>query len=314
MAAALQSAHRYPESSGFHLRVALAKRLSLTPNHVILGSGSIEVLESIGHAFLRPGVDLVISEHAFLAYKVIAGLFGARAVEVSSRDLRHNLAAMADAITPETRVIFIANPNSPTGTLVTQNEIDRFVERVPRNVIIVFDEAYFEYVNEPPDALRFVRDGRNVIVLRTFSKFHGLAGLRIGYGIAQPELIRFLEKTRQPFHVNAIAQAGALAALGDEEHGRETKRATAEGRAFLESEFRALNLEVVPSAANFILVRVGDAACVAQALLRRHIFVADLKGYDLGEWIRVSVGTREQNEKCVVAMQEIRAPQLSPKI
>ncbi len=305
MRATLEFSHLYPDGGGFYLREALASKLGFTPDHIILGSGSNEIIEFLGHAFLNRGDDVITSEHAFIAYKLVAAVFGARTIEVRSPDLRHDLNAMIAAITAKTRLIFIANPNNPTGTLACQDEIDRFIERVPENVVVVFDEAYFEYLDDPPDTLRFVQAGRNVAVLRTFSKIQGLAGLRIGYGIARPELIKVLQKTRQPFNVSGIAQAAALAGLADDEHRRETKRITDEGRAYLQDQFRAVNLSFVPSAANFVLVKVGDGAGTFRKLLERQIIVRALKGYNLPEWIRVSVGKMEQNQKCIAALREV---------
>jgi histidinol-phosphate aminotransferase len=305
MRAALESAHLYPDGGGYYLREALAAKLGLTRDQIILGSGSNEIIEFLGHAFLDRGDDVITSEHAFIAYKLVASVFGARTIEVPSPDLRHDLDGMIAAITPKTRLIFVANPNNPTGTLAGQAEIDRFVERVPENVVVVFDEAYFEYLDDPPDTLRFVRAGRNVAVLRTFSKIQGLASLRIGYGIARPELIQVLQKTRQPFNVNGLAQAAALAGLDDDEHRRETKRLTNEGRAYLQEQFSSMNLPFVPSAANFVLVKVGDGAKIFRKLLEHQIIVRALKGYNLPEWIRISVGTMEQNRKCIAGLREV---------
>lgn len=305
MRAALESAHLYPDGGGFYLREALAARLGLSREHLILGSGSNEIIEFLGHAFLHRGDDVITSEHAFIAYKLVAAVFGARTIEVPSPDLRHDLDGIIAAITPRTRLIFIANPNNPTGTLAPQEEIDRFIERVPERVVVVFDEAYFEYLDDPPDTLRFVRAGRNVAVLRTFSKIQGLASLRVGYGMARPELIQVLQKTRQPFNVNGIGQVAALASLGDDEHRQATKLVTDEGRAYLQQEFTAMNLRFIPSAANFVLVNVGDGAKIFRALLDRHIIVRALKGYNLPEWVRISVGTMEQNRRCIAALREV---------
>src|SRR5436190_4293381 len=305
MRGALESSHLYPDGGGYYLREALAASLGFSRDHIILGSGSNEIIEFLGHAFLDRGDDVITSEHAFIAYKLVAAVFGARTIEVPSPDLRHDLDAMLAAVTPKTRLIFVANPNNPTGTLASQNEIDRFIERVPENVVVVFDEAYFEYLDHPPDTLRFVRAGRNVAVLRTFSKIQGLASLRIGYGIAPPGLIQVLQKTRQPFNVSGIAQAAALAGLGDEEHRRETKRVTDGGRAYLQEQFKAMNLTFVPSVANFVLVKVGDGAGTFRKLLERQIIVRALKGYNLPEWIRISIGTMEQNRKCIAALREV---------
>ena len=305
MRRALDAAHLYPDGGGYYLREALARSLGVTRDHLILGAGSNEIIEFLGHAFLDRGDEIVASEHAFVVYKLVAAGFGARTIEVPSRNFGHDLEAMAAAITPKTRLLFIANPNNPTGTLASQEDIDRFMERVPTNVVVVVDEAYFEYLDNPPDTIRFVREGRNVVALRTFSKIQGLASLRVGYGIAPPELIRVLQKTRQPFNVTGIAQAAALASLGDDSHRRETKRITDAGRAYLQDEFTAMNLTFVPSVGNFVLVKVGDGAKTFRSLLERRIIVRALKGYNLSEWVRISVGTMEQNRQCIAALREI---------
>lgn len=305
MRATLASAELYPDGGGYYLREALAREIGCAREQIILGAGSNEIIEFLGHAFLDRNDEIVTSQHAFIAYKLVAAVFGARTIEARSEDLHHHLDRMLDAMTERTRLIFIANPNNPTGTLLAQREIDDFMQRVPERIVVCFDEAYFEYVDVPPDALKFVREGRNVIVLRTFSKIQGLANLRVGYGIAPKELIAVLQKTRQPFNVNGIAQAGALAGLADIEHRRETKRVTDEGRAYLQKEFRAMGLEFVPSAANFILVKVGNGSDVFEGLLERRIIVRALKGYHLAEWIRISVGTMEQNRACLAALCEV---------
>ncbi|HEY3601190.1 MAG TPA: histidinol-phosphate transaminase, partial [Chthoniobacterales bacterium] len=200
---------------------------------------------------------------------------------------------------------FVANPNNPTGTLIDQKTIDRFMERLPDDVIVVFDEAYYEYLDTPPDTLKFVRQGRNVVVLRTFSKIHGLASARLGYGMARPELIRVLQKTRAPFNVNGLVQAGALAALADVEHQKKTKEVTDEGRAYLQAEFEKMGLPFVPSAANFVLVNVGEGKALFEAMLREGVIVRALTGYPLLEWVRISVGTMEQNRRCIAALRKV---------
>jgi histidinol-phosphate aminotransferase len=212
---------------------------------------------------------------------------------------------MLSAITPKTKVIFIANPNNPTGSLIGQAKIDNLLARVPDEIITVFDEAYFEFLDDPPDTLRHVRNGRNVVVLRTFSKIHGLASLRVGYGIARPDLIEVLQKTKQPFNVNGVAQIGALAAIGDDEHLRKSKQVVDLGRVYLENEFRALKLKFNPSAGNFVFVNVGDGPAVFEKLLAMKIIVRPLRGYNLQEWLRITVGTMEQNEKCIAALKKL---------
>ena len=305
MRAALEHAHLYPDGSGFYLIKAIAAKLGLTPENVILGNGSNEVIEFLGHAFLNPGDDVITCQHAFIVYKLLATAFSVRTIEASSPDYQQNLDATLEAITPKTRLIFIPNPNNPTGTLVSQDAIERFMSRVPDNIIIVFDEAYFEFLDGPPDTLRFIRDKRNIIVLRTFSKIHGLAGLRIGYAIAAPDIIEVLHKTRQPFNVNSIAQAGALAALDDEAHLRETKRVVDEGRAYLQEQFTEMQIRFVPAVANFVMVDVGDGRALFEKLLHRQIIVRPLKGYGLPQWVRVSVGTMEENKKLIAALREV---------
>ncbi len=301
----IDRAHFYPDGGGYYLREAIAERLGLTMAHVILGCGSNEIIEFVGHAYLQPGDEIVVARHSFAVYRLMAQLFGAKVVDVPDPGFVHDLDAMLAAITPRTKELFIANPNNPTGTMVFQDDIDRFMDRVPEHVMVVFDEAYYEFLDEPPDVLKFVRAGRNVVVLRTFSKIQGLANLRIGYGLAAPEIIEILQKARQPFNSNGIAQAGALAGLRDTAHMDETRRVSKEGRNFLQSEFLAMGLEYVPSHANFVLVRVGDGKEVFEALLRRGIIVRAMGSYGLPEWIRVSVGTMPQNEVFIAALRDL---------
>ncbi|CAN5592338.1 histidinol-phosphate transaminase [soil metagenome] len=311
MRAALEGTHLYPDGGGYYVTRALSEKLGVPADHIILGNGSNEVIEFIGHAFLRPGAEIITPEHAFIAYKIIATVFGARTREIPSPEFRQDLDGIADAINDETRVIFIANPNNPTGTMADEAEIDAFVARVPEHVVVVFDEAYYEFVDRPPDTLKFVREGRNVIVLRTFSKIHGLASLRLGYGIAAPELIKVLQKTREPFNVNGLAQAAAVAALRDTEHQQRTKQITDEGRTYLQEEFAELRLPFVPSAGNFVLVNVGNGAAVFKALLPKGVIVRAMSGYHLAEWVRISVGTMEQNRRSMAALKEVLSNSVS---
>ena len=315
MREAIENAHLYPDGGAFYLRNAIAKKLNVTPDHIILGNGSNEIIELLAHAFVERGDAIVTSEHAFVAYKIIARVFGAETIEAPSRDYGCDLDAILDAVTDRTEIIFIANPNNPTGTFLPADTVDRFMARVPPHLIVVFDEAYYEFVDRMPDTLRYVHDGRNVVALRTFSKIHGLASVRVGYGVARPELIEVLQKTREPFNVNGIGQIGALAALADEKHQRKTKELTDKGRAYFEKELAAMNLRFIPSAANFVLVNVGDGLSVFRALLERKVIVRAMKGYNLPEWVRITVGTMEQNRKCIAVLREVmeeRAPASSP--
>lgn len=305
MTEALSMAHFYPDGGGFKLRTAIAEEFGLTREHIILGNGSNEIIELIGHAFLSPGDNIIAAEHAFVVYKLMATLFGADTIEVPDPGFVHDLDAMAAAVTPETRKIFIANPNNPTGTLVDEEAIDRFMAKIPEHVTVIFDEAYYEFLDTPPDTLKYVREGRNVIIMRTFSKIQGLASLRIGYGIGNPELIGVLQKVRQPFNANAIAQAGAVAGLHDKEHQRRTKENNDTGRAYLQAQFTDMGLEYVPSFANFVLVKVGNGDQVFSDMLKKGIIVRAMRGYKLPEWVRISVGTPEQNERCIAVLREV---------
>ncbi len=297
---AIRNAHIYPDGGVYYLRESIARRFGLTRTNVIVGNGSNEIIELLGHAFLNPSSEVIVADHAFVVYKLMTTLLGARTVEIPDPGFIHDLRAMRRAITPQTREIFVANPNNPTGTIVPNDAIEEFVDSVPENVIIVFDEAYYEFLDHPPDTLRFVREGRpNVIVLRTFSKIQGLANLRVGYGLGAPGLIEVLQKTRQPFNVNGVAQAAALAAMDDMEHQEKTKRVVKVGRALLQDTFREMGLEFVPSHANFVLVRVGNGDAIFKALLARGVIVRAMSGYKLPDWIRVSVGTPEQNARFI---------------
>ncbi|MEO8207192.1 MAG: histidinol-phosphate transaminase, partial [Chthoniobacterales bacterium] len=266
---------------------------------------SNEIIEFVGHAFLRPGDEVVTARHSFAVYFLMAQLFGAKNVEVPDPGYKHDLDGMLAAITPKTRMVFIANPNNPTGTMVGQEEIDRFMAKVPPHVLVIFDEAYHEFLDNPPDVIKYVREDRPVVIMRTFSKIQGLANLRIGYGMAAKQLADVLQKTRQPFNANGIAQAGALAGLGDDAHINHTRQVTHEGRAYLEKEFTRLGLEYVPSVANFVLVNVGDGDAIFQALLREGIIVRAMRSYGMPEWMRVSIGTMEQNTQFMKTLESI---------
>lgn len=312
MRKALATAHLYPDGGGFYLRQALAKKLnssgragarpSISMDNIILGTGSNEIIEFLYHAFVGPGDEVLTGDRAFVIYSIMAKMFQARCVKVPFRGHTHDLEAMFQAITPRTKLVFVANPNNPTGTRVSNAELDRFIRRLPSHVIAVLDEAYIEFLDDPPPSIEYALK-RNVIALRTFSKIVGLAGLRIGYGVAQKECIALLQRVRQPFNTNAVAQAGALAALGDAAHIRKTKALTRRGLAYLYREFKRLKLEYVPSSANFILVNVGDGDEIFRALQRRGVIVRPMRGYKMPAWIRVTVGLPEENRKFIRALR-----------
>ena len=242
MRKALTQSNLYPDGNAFYLKQKLAAKLGVTPAHVILGNGSNEIIEFIGHAVIAPGAQVIVSQYCFAVYPIVTALFGGRLTIVPAKNYGHDLDAMLAAITPETRIIFVANPNNPTGTSVTREELAAFIAAVPENIVIALDEAYIEFLENPLDLVSDIRDGKkpNLLLMRTFSKIYGLAGLRLGYGIANPELIAELEKVRQPFNINAISQAGALAALDDIAHAEKTRKFNARGLKFYARALRKL--------------------------------------------------------------------------
>ena len=305
MREAAEGVNIYPDGGGYKLRTAIAEKFGLQRENVILGNGSNEIIELIGHGFLNPGDNVIAAEHAFVVYRLMAKLFGAETIEVPDPGFVHDLDAMAAAITPQTKKVFIANPNNPTGTMVGQDEIERFMDKVPEHVMVIFDEAYYEFLHEPPNTLRYVKEGRNVVIMRTFSKIQGLAGLRIGYGLTSPEISEVLQKCRQPFNTNSIAQAGAIAGLTDDKHQQHTRDLNDEGLAYLQGAFEEMGLEYVESSANFVLVNVGDGDAVFDAMLKKGVIIRAMRGYKLPDWVRISTGTREQNERCIAALKEV---------
>lgn len=293
--------HVYPDGGAFYLRRAIAEKLSVAPDQLIMGSGSNEIIAFLGHVFLGPDSQIVMSERAFIVYKLIASAYQAETIMVPMKDgFTHDLQAMADAITAKTRLVFISNPNNPTGTMVSEQELDAFFARVPDDVVVVLDEAYIELINpdNAPDTLKYI-NRPNTILLRTFSKAYGLAGLRIGYGIASREFIQLLHRVRQPFNVNAMAQAAALAALQDDDYVAATRKLVADGLEYLTQALSALGFETVPSVANFVLVKVGAGRQVFELLQSRRIIVRPMDGYKLPEYVRVTVGTQKENEAFV---------------
>ena len=306
--AALNHLNRYPDGSGFYLRQALAKKHGASPDQIVLGNGSNELIELLVRAFLRPGDEAVVPHPSFVVYPMIVQAAGGVRVMVMLKEHRLDLEAMARAITPMTKVVFIANPNNPTATIVTADEVERFMTRVPERTIVVFDEAYIEFALGPdfPDTLNYVKQGRKVAVLRTFSKATSLAGLRVGYGVAEADAVALMNRIRQPFNVNSLAQAGALAALEDESHVLECVRMIEAGRHFLYDEFKTLGVQYVPSRANFILVDVGrSAADIYQKLLHEGVIVRPMTPFGMETALRITVGTPEENRKLVRALRTV---------
>jgi histidinol-phosphate aminotransferase len=299
---ALEQGQYYPDGGCFALRNRLAAFHGLLPDQFVIGNGSNELIELLGHVFLNPGDEVVMGRPEFVVYKLVALLFDAKPVEVPLLKFRNDLDGLARAVTPKTKLVIVSSPNNPTGSANTEAELLGFIRSLPDSVICVVDEAYTDFDEGAPDIRPLIAEGRNVIGLRTFSKAYGLASLRIGYGYAGAELTSLLDRIRQPFNVNAIGQAAAIAALDDQEFRAMSVKGTREGLRRLEAGFAALGLEYVPSKANFVLVKVGDGASVFETLQRRGVIIRPLKSYDLPEWIRVTSGTPEQNERFLVEL------------
>ncbi len=309
MNGAVSDMHLYPDGSGHYLTEALARKCGVDPGQVVIGNGSNELIELLGHVFLGPDSSIVMSDGAFLIYRLIAMAFQAETRTAPMVRYTHDLDAMREAIREDTRMVFIANPNNPTGTMVDAAAIDGFMERVPDHPLVVFDEAYIELLPEDrqPDTLRYVREGRKVCVLRTFSKTYGLAGLRIGYGIMPSELAALLHRVRQPFNVNAMAQVAARAALEDDEHVADTQRMTRDGLRRLSRAFEERRLDYVPSVANFILVCVGKGRDMFARLQKRRVIVRPMDAYGFPDHVRVTVGTPDENDRFIEALDEALA-------
>lgn len=306
---ALAEVHLYPDGSSQALTRALADSVGFRPEEVFLGSGSNEIIELLIRTFTEPGDEALLCQGSFLMYKVALQAHGRRFVEVPMAEgFRYDLPAMGRALNPGTRLVFLANPDNPTGTAFSRAELDAFLERVPESCLVVLDEAYVEYVDwaEYPDGLAYVRARPNVVVLRTFSKAYGLAGLRVGYGVMSAEKVGYLHRTRMPFNVTSLAQAGALAALGDAEHVRRTREVTHRGLLYLERELRTLGLASPKSHANFVFVDFGrPAGPLYEQLLRRGVITRPVPGYGFPNALRISVGLPAENERLVAALKEL---------
>ena len=299
MKTAIGQSHLYPDGNAFYLKNKLAAKLDIEPRNLILGNGSNEIIEFVSHVLLGSGDEIVVSQYCFAIYPLVAMIMGAKVNTVPAVEHGHDLPAMLEAITPATRIVWVANPNNPTGTLAKPGDVRALVEQVPDDVLLVMDEAYYEFLDEPVDLLPLVRSNEkpNLLLMRTFSKIYGLAGLRIGYGIGHPDFVSALEKVRQPFNTNSVAQAGAIAALDDDAHLASTRSTNAEGLNFFEAVCVEQGIEFVPSYANFVMVRVGDGQAVFEAMQRQGVITRPMGGYGLPEWIRLSIGTaKETNE------------------
>jgi len=303
--AALPHLHRYPDGDAFYLKRRLAEKLGIDRSRLIIGNGSNELIEMIVRTFLRVGEAVVVGKHAFAIYHLVTQAAGGRTIIVPHDGFKFDLEAMAQAITPETRIVFLDNPNNPTGTIYNRSEWEAFLRQVSPDVLIVVDDAYLEFVDDPeyPNSLAYHRGDRLLVTLRTFSKICGLAGVRVGYGVSSPEVIDALNRIRQPFNVNTLAQVAALAALDDEEHIRRTKENNHHGMAYLRRELDRLGLAYAPSWANFLLVKVGVGTY--ERLLPEGVIIRPMEGYGFPGYARVSIGMPAENERFIVAMEKL---------
>jgi len=306
--ASLPELTRYPDGSGFALKTALSHKLAVLPEQITLGNGSSEILELVMRTFAAPAHEVVFSQHAFALYPILTQAVGAQARVVPAKDFGHDLDAMLAAVTDNTRVVFIANPNNPTGTLLAANAVERFVAALPAQVLCVLDEAYYEFVDPAvrTESLAWPLRFPNLIVTRTFSKAYGLAGLRIGYGISSLDVADLLNRVRQPFNANMLALAAAEAALSDAEYLAETLAVNNAGMAQLTDAFNSLGLEWIPSAGNFVSVDVKQNALpIYQALLKKGVIVRPVANYEMPSHLRVSIGTERENRIFITALSEV---------
>ena len=298
--------HIYPDGASFELRSKIAARHGVAFNQTAVGNGSSELIELLCHACLRPGLELVAAQYSFAMYSLMCKLFDATYVEVPNKaDWSHDLQGMLAAITPQTRLVFITNPTNPLGTMVGQAEMDAFMAAVPEHVIVAFDEAYIEFAGEKTDCLKYVREGRNVVALRTFSKAYGLAGARVGYAVTTPEIADLLNKARSPFNVNLMAQVAACAALEDAENLARSVEMVKAGREQFYEALLTWGIPYIPSHGNFIMVKVGQGKAVYEEMLARGVILRPMGGYGLPEYVRITVGNKEENKRCLAALQEV---------
>jgi histidinol-phosphate aminotransferase len=315
MREALAEVNRYPDGSCWALTQKIAARHRVGPEQIFVASGSVEVLNLLAFLFLRPGLNSVFSEHAFAIYALATAAAGGESRELPMKAGYHfDLEAIAGAIDRNTRLVFLDNPNNPTGTIFRRAELEQFLSRVPEQVVIVADEAYFEFVCDPgyPDSLKYHDPGRMIVTLRTFSKIFGLAGMRVGYAVARADLVTLLHKVRQPFNLASLAQTAAIAGLDDVDHVRRTQEVNAAGIAYLEREFKRLGIEFVPSQANFILADVRDGGRAFAELLKLGVIVRPMSGYGFPRHVRISVGLEEENRRLVAALETILANKGAP--
>jgi histidinol-phosphate aminotransferase len=305
--AAIDGLNSYPDGGSYALINKIAAHHGLSAAHIFMGCGSVEILNLLAYLFIRPGFNAVTSEHAFAIYELVVAASGGITKTVPMKDYTFDLDAIGGAVDEHTRVIFLANPNNPTGTIYRRDGWERLLARLPEHLVVVADEAYFEFVRDPgyPNALNYLADHPKLIVLRTFSKIFGLAGLRVGYGVAHPKMVNLLNNVRQPFNINLLAQAAVLAAMDDHEYVRRTLEVNAQGIEYLEREFNRLKVRFVPTQGNFFLVEVGDGVEIYNALLKHGVIVRPMHGYQFPRHVRISVGLPEENRRLIEALTAV---------
>ncbi|HEY7743020.1 MAG TPA: histidinol-phosphate transaminase [Burkholderiales bacterium] len=306
IAAVLPELARYPDGNGFDLKQALSRRHGLPQERIVLGNGSNDVLEMAARAFLGPGLNAIYSQHAFAVYPLAVQAAGAAGIEIPAKDFGHDLAGMRRAVTPATRLVFIANPNNPTGTLVPARELEAFIAGLPREVLVVLDEAYNEYLapENRSDTIGWLARFPNLVVTRTFSKVYGLAGLRVGYALAEAGVADLMNRVRQPFNVNSVALAAATAALDDTTFVRESFELNRSGMRQLAEGFKRLAIEYIPSHGNFVSFKVNDAGGVYRKLLRAGVIVRPIASYGMPQHLRVTVGLEAENARFLAALAQ----------
>ncbi|SJZ54689.1 histidinol-phosphate transaminase [Selenihalanaerobacter shriftii] len=303
-----KSVHIYPDGNCHSLRKALSEKLAVKEDQLIFGNGSDGLLSLIAEAFVNPEDEVLMAEPSFSQYEFVTNVMGGELISVPLDNYTYDLPALLDAINENTKMIFVCNPNNPTGTVVPEKEVKEFLAKVPEDIIVIMDEAYNEYVtvDEYPETINYLNDYDNLIILRTFSKAYGLAGLRIGYGIANKELIGYMDRVRHPFNVNLIAQRAAVAALEDETHLNKSREVNAKGKEYLYQEFERLNLDYVTTETNFILVDVKeDAGEISDKILQRGVIIRNAQAFGYETMIRVTIGTEEQNQQFINNLEKV---------
>jgi len=297
---------RYPDGNGFSLKKALADFYEIDPSQITLGNGSNDVLELIARVFVSPQDEVIFSQYAFAVYPLVTQAIGAKAVIAPANNYGHDLDAMAARVSDKTKLIFIANPNNPTGTVVSAEQLKAFLAQIPNNVIVVLDEAYVEYTEQTINTVDWLSEYSNLVITRTFSKAYGLAAVRVGYSLSSPEIADLINRIRQPFNVNSLALAAATAALSDGAYIEKTKQANKAGMIQLQTGLEQLGLNVIPSAGNFIAADVGQSAdSVFQALLQQGVITRPVTGYGLPQHLRISIGLTEENARCIAALKKV---------